>query len=204
MSEAPAHGRNGRVLVVCTGNVCRSPFVERLLRASLASTGLEVSSAGTGALVGEPIEPRVAQHLLAQGGDPAGFRARQLTPALVAQADLVLTATRRHRGEVVVTHPKAMRYTFTLGDFAHLAASLGPSLAEASPEGQAPSPGTESWVQHVRELVANQRGLVPPLEEDVVDLVDPYRQDDAVVAEMVEQVLVMLPALVRTLGGQPA
>ena len=198
-----AQVRGGRVLIVFTGNVCRSPFVERLLRTTLAPGGIEITSAGTGALVGDPIEPRVAKHLLAQGGDPTGFAARQLTPALVAEADLVLTATRRHRSDVVVTHPAAMRYTFTLSDFAHLAASLGPDPVSPVADTLAGSDrnGPETRAQRVRGLVANQRGLVPSLDEDVVDLVDPYRQDGNVVAAMVEQVLVMLPSLVRALGG---
>ena len=51
-----------RVLVVCVGNVCRSPLGERLLAARLGD-GFEVTSAGVGALVGEPMDPEAAAHL---------------------------------------------------------------------------------------------------------------------------------------------
>ncbi|GMA87571.1 hypothetical protein GCM10025868_28210 [Angustibacter aerolatus] len=51
-----------RVLVVCTGNVCRSPLVERLLRQRLGTDAVDVSSAGTQALVGEPMtDPAAAE-----------------------------------------------------------------------------------------------------------------------------------------------
>ena len=74
-----------RVLVVCTGNVCRSPLVERVL-AHTVGAQIEVQSAGTAALVDSPMDGRAAAQLQRWRMDPAGFVARQVVPAMVARA----------------------------------------------------------------------------------------------------------------------
>jgi protein-tyrosine phosphatase len=105
------------LLFVCTGNICRSPTAERLTRAFAVNHGLSqltASSAGTRAVVGYVMEPTAAEMLRRLGGDPKGFRARQLSPANVASADLILTMTTRHRDRVLSESPRAMRRTFTL------------------------------------------------------------------------------------------
>lgn len=79
------------VLVVCTGNVCRSPMAEGLLRARFARLGRgSVESAGIAALVGRPAEPYAVEAVARRGVDISGHRARQLTPELLAAADVVL------------------------------------------------------------------------------------------------------------------
>ncbi|HEX8508433.1 MAG TPA: hypothetical protein VF635_02900, partial [Propionibacteriaceae bacterium] len=77
------------ILLVCTGNICRSPVAERLLRANLDSS-VRITSAGTYAVVGSAIEPRMAALLRGAGADADGFAARQLTVDHVRSADLVL------------------------------------------------------------------------------------------------------------------
>jgi protein-tyrosine phosphatase len=108
------------ILAVCTGNVCRSPAAERLLLARLApySAQVAVSSAGTQALVGEPVDAQVAELVRRSGGDPADFSARQLSRADVQAADLVLVMTRVHRAAVVAVEPAAVRRTFLLREMA--------------------------------------------------------------------------------------
>jgi protein-tyrosine phosphatase len=108
------------VLVVCSANICRSPMAEHLLR---ARSGLDVASAGTAALVGRPIDSASAHALRELGIDAGDHVARQLGPALVDAADLVLTATLRHRAEVIADSPTATSKTFTIREFARLAAS---------------------------------------------------------------------------------
>src|SRR6476619_730650 len=88
------------ILTVCTGNVCRSPAVERLLARDLGPT-VGVSSAGTHALVGQPIAQPMARLLRDNGIEAQAFTARRLTETLVKDADLVLTLTRAQRGFVV-------------------------------------------------------------------------------------------------------
>jgi protein-tyrosine phosphatase len=109
------------VLVVCEGNLCRSPLAERLLRLRLADVpGVRVTSAGTNARVGGAMDPLAAAELRRLGGDPDGFAARQLTAELVNAADLVLTATRAQRSYVIGLAPAALKRTFTLLELAVL------------------------------------------------------------------------------------
>ncbi len=109
------------VLVVCEGNLCRSPLAERLLRARLGDASqVRVSSAGTNAVVGAAMDPMAAAELTRLGGDPAGAAGRQLTPELIRDADLVLTATRLQRSYVVGLAPAALKRTFTLLELAVL------------------------------------------------------------------------------------
>jgi len=107
------------VLVVCTGNLCRSPLAERLLVARLAGRHT-VRSAGTHGLDAEEMDPAAAAELTRRGGDATGFRSRRLRRADVQQADLVLTMTTRQRSIVLAEEPAALPRTFTLLEFAHL------------------------------------------------------------------------------------
>ncbi len=109
-----------RVLFVCVGNVCRSPLGERLLAPRLPATGFAVASAGVGAMVGAPMSPEAAVHLEAYGGSADGFTARSLTPDMVSESDLVLTATKAIRSRVLEDSPGALRRTFTVLELAAL------------------------------------------------------------------------------------
>lgn len=109
------------ILTICTGNICRSPLAEQMLRQGLATdTRFEVGSAGLHAVVGAPMDPDAAVQLRAHGGDPSGLRGEQLTDGHANAADLLLTMTREQRDEVIRRHPTAMQRTFTLAEFAAL------------------------------------------------------------------------------------
>lgn len=82
------------VLVVCTGNICRSPIGEGLL--ALRAPGVKVSSAGVGAMVGWPADELAVAVMKDRGHDIGAHRARQLTRALLAEYDLVLTLDQHH------------------------------------------------------------------------------------------------------------
>src|SRR4051794_31859622 len=111
------------ILFICTGNICRSPYAERRLRLLLPHTGVPGSSAGTGAVVDSDIESETSEQLRRVGADVTGFAARIVTPEIVENAELVLTMTRTHRGDVARLHPAGMRRIFALGDFADLCRS---------------------------------------------------------------------------------
>ncbi|TYP87183.1 protein-tyrosine-phosphatase [Blastococcus xanthinilyticus] len=119
------------VLLVCTGNICRSAVGERLGRAYLgevlgpAGADVDLVSAGTRAVVGSRMHPDSALVLSGLGGDAEGFVARQLEPWMVEQADLVLTLTRDHRRDVLGLVPRALARTFTLREAADLLRALG-------------------------------------------------------------------------------
>lgn len=183
----------GSVLVVCTGNICRSPYIERLLRVGLVGTGIEVSSAGTDALVGSAMDPEAAARLVAAGGDPTGFSARQLTPEIVASADLVLTATRAHRADVVRLQPRALRCTFALADFHDLVRDLPPGSG-SSPFATA----EDSILTRLVDGAASRRGVHHLRQAGDADIVDPYRQKGSVFDAMAAQVRAVLPPVVAT------
>jgi protein-tyrosine phosphatase len=89
------------VSVVCTGNICRSPIGEQMLRVAITQAGLEhavrVSSAGTGNWhVGHPAD-RQAQAALARAGFATDHRAHQITAGELATVDLALAADRGHQ-----------------------------------------------------------------------------------------------------------
>lgn len=104
-----------RVLIVCVGNVCRSPIAENLLRDALAQSDMEVSSAGLAALVGKPIEPTARAVLEAHGHLPDEHQAIQLQPQAIREADLILVMERQHLNEVLNMAPEARGKVLMLG-----------------------------------------------------------------------------------------
>lgn len=103
------------ILFVCVGNICRSPTAEYMLRALVAGRGIEVSSAGLGALVDHAVDATAQQLLLEHGLDGTGHRARQISRSILSQADLVLTMERKHVRRITEIAPEASGKTFLLG-----------------------------------------------------------------------------------------
>ncbi|MEQ6341800.1 MAG: low molecular weight phosphotyrosine protein phosphatase [Gammaproteobacteria bacterium] len=106
-----------KILIICTGNICRSPMAEYLLRQHLSQMGrgVEIRSAGIAALVNHPAEETTSALMQAKGLDLTPHRARQLTPELSCWAELILVMEKHHRDAVVEMDPTARGKTFLLG-----------------------------------------------------------------------------------------
>lgn len=101
------------ILVVCTGNVCRSPTGEYLLKKSLGAD-FNVMSAGLGALVDHPAHELSQKIALEHGVDMSAHRARQINMDILKWADLVLVMEKGQQVELLHKYPwlegKVFRY----------------------------------------------------------------------------------------------
>ena len=197
-----------RILTVCTGNICRSPVAERLLQAGLDQVlpgGFEVRSAGTRAMVGYPIQPLSADVVNMYGGTDKGFAARQLTPKILRDTDIVLTMTSKHRGEVLQLDASLLKRTFTIREFARMLEALEERDAAASgtseAAGTAGEPGTAApdagtlW-RGLPARLASVRHLALASDSADNEVVDPYKRSPEVYRQMEDE---LAPAILTIL-----
>ena len=165
-----------KILVVCIGNVCRSAQAERLLEFRLGTLlgprrdEVSVSSAGVRALVGYPMDESSERELTRLGGTAEDFESTQLTASAVADADLVLTATKDLRSRVLQESPGALKRTFTLLEFAALTDGATPAS--------------------LKDLVAGAADRRSSAQLDDYDIADPIGASDQVhtqVADVIDQ-----------------
>lgn len=179
-----------RILTVCTGNICRSPVAELLLQSGLDELHpgkFIVRSAGTHALVGQPMQPLSADIVQRYGGVSDGFASRQLTTAIVREADIILAMAAEHRSGVLRLEPAALRRTFTVREFARMLEHLMQDNHFSDPGGDIVSlwrelPASAGSVRH--------RTLAEKTSDN--DVVDPYRRSAATYRSMEEQ---LIPAI---------
>lgn len=163
VSDNLATERPFSVLFVCTANQCRSPLAENLFRAALRDVDIDwaVSSAGVRGRDGKRMHEHASAVLEERSIPHEDWRSRRLTAQQIAAADLVLAAEVAHRKVAVTMHPAAVRYSFTLLQFARLL-----SLADESP--RRPQSGQE-LIRHA-ELA---RSRPQSRDEHLIDLADP-------------------------------
>ncbi|MHA6797159.1 arsenate reductase/protein-tyrosine-phosphatase family protein [Pseudonocardia bannensis] len=163
-----------RLLFVCTGNICRSPFAEILTRHLLigrlggrAAADFDIRSAGLRAVVGHQMHPDTRDELMPWRLDGAAaerFTARQLRSSMIRAADLVLCASRRHRSAVVEREPAALATAFTVREFARLVEGVDPGALPLHPVQRA----------HAVLIAArDRRGIVPPVPAEEDSIPDP-------------------------------
>ena len=107
-------GMFNTILVVCAGNICRSPTAEYLLQKKLEGN-ITVTSAGLTALVGKGAETTAASTALAHNIDMSAHQARQVNSDLIANNDLILVMEQRHLSDLLGKYPQARGKTFLLG-----------------------------------------------------------------------------------------
>ncbi|MEH6371315.1 protein tyrosine phosphatase [Pectobacterium carotovorum] len=101
------------ILVVCVGNICRSPTGERLLKQALPTK--RISSAGLGALVGKPADVMATEVATEHNLSLEGHEAQQLTSALCRQYDLILVMEKGHIDGVSRIAPEVRGKTMLFG-----------------------------------------------------------------------------------------
>lgn len=157
------------ILVVCSGNICRSPIAEGLLRRAMERRpGHDVPSirsAGTIAMEGTPATPEAIAAARDRGVDIKTHRARRLTDAMIGEADLLVCMAAEHREEIDERVPAAGDRTFTLKELTRLLeldASPGDLPGRVAAAARARAGGAVTETDRFDEDVVDPLGM--PLE----------------------------------------
>ncbi len=145
------------ILVVCTGNICRSPMAQALLEHHLRERGLGISVSSAGILgwnEGPAVDEAVAA-LADRGIQLDGHVSRRIDAEQIRAADLVLTMTSDHAEAVRLRAPDVPERVFVLGEFLRLAERVGPRDDAPLPE----------WVRRVDAERPAQRRRASPGDE---------------------------------------
>lgn len=182
-----------RLLIVCTANRCRSPLAEHLFRRRLDEAGVPwtVTSCGTRARAGRPMDPHAAAVLAERGIDPGDWVSSPLpSPAELAGADLILTAEARHRAEVVAALPRALSRTLLIGQFARIASAAG----------ALPTPPRYASTAELLHVLAEVRGELQPggAADEVADPIGGTLTDFRTCAERLDELADATVAALRS------
>lgn len=175
-----------RILTVCTGNICRSPLAETLLRSRLSDLRVDVHSAGTHAVVGHEMTGQAQTVAVARGADAedaAAHRARYLVDPMLLDADLILAMSREHRAEALHLTPSRMHHVLTVREFARLAAALDDDDIRAAADAAGDLPA-QRFAAAVLAVSAGRSGA----GTDDDDVVDPYHRSDATYEKAASQI----------------
>ncbi len=192
-----------RLLTVCTGNICRSPYAAAVLREGLGNArpgAFTVSSAGTHALVGRPIDEGSARQLAGKGLSDDAFRAASITSRMLREQSVVLVMSTEHMGYVVAQAPAVEGRTFTIREFGDALDEIGARndwrwiLEEA---------GADDVVSRWRvlpALVAEHRRRIRRRQRDVAD---PYSRGERAFERMSREVDTAVSSIVTWEGQFP-
>ena len=179
------------VLFLCTGNICRSPVAEALLRHRLAKAGVEATVRSAGLLdSGIRASAHGVDVLAGRGIDLSAHRSQTMTADLLTSADLIVAMAREHVREAVVTVPAVFPRTFTLRELVRRGADVGPRL---------PDQPLDRWLSYLH-AGRTTGGL---LGRSVVDDVeDPIGQPRPAYERMVGDLEVLIDDMVGLVWGE--
>ena len=188
------------ILVVCTGNVCRSPVAEGLLRAALqrrfGDRAPTVASAGTAGWEGAGAQPGSVRAAAELGVDISGHRGRRLLGRHLDEASLVLAMAGEHRDGVLSILPPAAERAFTLKELVRLLEALPP--VEPVDEDAAPAATLEV---RLAEAGALRRTGFAGNERDE-DIADPLGMPDVVYRAVAGELAEWIERLATGLFGR--
>lgn len=183
MRQAPADRDRPefRILVICTGNLFRSPLAAGLLQQGfdeVAPGRFRVDSAGTAGVIGAPVTKDVDSLAAEWGFDLSEFRARRLQSSDLVDADLIIGMDRWHRSQAVILEPTVLRRSFTLREFARIIRPF--SAAE----------GLTSRRRWTQLVALAQRSRMPHTDgPECDDVVDPHDDWSRLSQTMIEQMV---------------
>jgi len=164
------------ILVVCTGNICRSPMAAALLRRRLAAYDIDASVESAGLVTsGEPASDHAEAVLAAMGVELGVHRSRRIDADAIVRSNLIIGMERAHVREVVTLAPPAFGRAFTLKELVRRAESVGPRAADEP---------LADWLARVH-LGRKAAALLGADRDD--DVADPYRQSRAVYEQTVRE-----------------
>jgi protein-tyrosine phosphatase len=103
------------VLMVCAGNICRSPTAEYVLKSKLSDKNIAITSAGLTALVGKSADAMAQKIAAVHGVNMDSHQGQQLSSQLIANNSVILVMEQRHLNDVHSRYPEARGKTFLLG-----------------------------------------------------------------------------------------
>lgn len=186
MALAPVHGfsartmtsmaQDFRIVVLCLGNICRSPMAEGILRDRLVQRGVEAVVESAGRLESGRQAARHGVEVLAERGvDIARHRSRSNTSAIMGSADLVLAMAREHVRDAVSLAPEVWPRAFTLKELVRRGEMTGPRRGDES---------LEAWLDAAHEG-RDRRDLLGSSPVD--DIEDPYGMSRTTFVELADE-----------------
>ncbi|MFC1477306.1 low molecular weight protein arginine phosphatase [candidate division KSB1 bacterium] len=145
------------ILFVCTGNICRSPMAEGILKVKAEELDIEVASAGTHAYDGLPASGPAVDFAENLGIDISGHSSRRLSGDMLKKADLVLVMAYEHLDFVGDNYPEFMNKVFLLREFGR------ESDAAEDPEVHDPVGGNERNYKECILILMEEIGRILPV-----------------------------------------
>ncbi|MFZ7119687.1 MAG: hypothetical protein ACOWWH_01875 [Eubacteriaceae bacterium] len=108
------------VLLVCTGNTCRSSMAEGILKYLIKDKQVHIKSAGTSVFMSEPANNKAIKVMEEMGFDISKHRSKPITEELIKESDIILTMTKAHKEKVINASPQAKEKVFTLKEYAFI------------------------------------------------------------------------------------